>query len=148
VRLSKFLEKNPKRRLTMITLTIRSNQREEMIDVTDRIQDAISVMDFEDGICTIYCPHTTSGLTINEGADPMVCKDILDHLSKLVPQRGNYRHIEGNSDAHIKVAALGSSQAVLVNGGRLCLGTWQRIFFCEFDGPRTRNLWIQALGTK
>ncbi len=131
----------------MLTLSIRSSQRVEMIDVTDEIQNAISRADVVDGICTIYVPHTTSGLTINEGADPMVCKDIMDHLSKWAPHRGNYRHMEGNSDAHIKVAALGSSQTVLVTRRRLCLGQWQRIFLCEFDGPRTRNLWIQALGT-
>lgn len=131
----------------MLTLSISSRKRVEMIDVTGEIQDAISRTDVVDGICTIYVPHTTSGLTINEGADPMVCQDIMDHFSKWAPHRGNYHHMEGNADAHIKVAALGCSQTVLVNKGRLCLGQWQRIFLCEFDGPRTRNLWIQAMGT-
>lgn len=132
----------------MLTLSIQSSQRVEMIDITDDIQDAISRTDVVDGICTIYVPHTTSGLTINEGADPMVCKDIMDHLTQWAPHRGKYRHMEGNADAHIKVAALGSSQTVLINEGLLCLGRWQRIFLCEFDGPRTRNLWVKALGTK
>jgi secondary thiamine-phosphate synthase enzyme len=117
-----------------------------MIDVTSEVQAALSETSVSNGSCTVYVPHTTAGVTINEGADPMVCSDILAHLSKWAPQRGDYRHLEGNADAHIKVAMVGSSETILVEGGRLRLGTWQRIFLCEFDGPRTRSLWVQAIG--
>lgn len=131
----------------MRSLSIRSRQRVEMIDVTKQVQGALSEMQVREGICTVYVPHTTAAITINEGADPMVCEDIMAHLSQVVPAGGNYRHMEGNADAHIKVAAVGSSETLLVDGGRLRLGTWQRIFLCEFDGPRTRNLWVKAIGT-
>ncbi len=129
----------------MVSLSVRSHQRLEMIDVTDEVQKAVSEMGIEEGICTLYVPHTTAAVTVNEGADPAVCRDILETLSRWIPQRGDYRHTEGNADAHIKVALVGSSQNVLVTGGRLRLGTWQRIFLCEFDGPRTRSLWVKAI---
>jgi secondary thiamine-phosphate synthase enzyme len=130
----------------MVTLTVRSSKREEMLDVTGQVQKALDQSGILDGMCMVYVPHTTAALIINEGADPMVCRDIVDNLSRLVPRDGGYRHSEGNADAHIKVAALGTSQTVLVEGGRIRLGQWQRIFFCEFDGPRTRSLWVKVMG--
>jgi secondary thiamine-phosphate synthase enzyme len=130
----------------MVNLSIRSGKRVEMIDVTPEVQEALREMGVADGICTIYVPHTTAGVTINEGADPAVCQDIMEHFSQWAPHSGRYRHFEGNADAHIKVAAVGSSETVIVDGGRLRLGRWQRIFFCEFDGPRSRSLWVKALG--
>ncbi|HOO41266.1 MAG TPA: secondary thiamine-phosphate synthase enzyme YjbQ, partial [Syntrophales bacterium] len=96
------------------------------------------------GICQVYVPHTTSGITINENADPDVPRDILATLEKLVPLRGNYRHSEGNSDAHVKASLMGSSQTVFFENGTLILGTWQSLFFCEFDGPRTRSVYVQV----
>jgi len=129
----------------MVSLSVRSRQRLEMIDVTDQVQRAVSEMGVEEGLCTVYVPHTTAAVTVNEGADPAVCRDILESLSKWIPQRGDYHHTEGNADAHIKVALLGSSQTIMVTGGRLRLGTWQRVFLCEFDGPRSRSLWVKAI---
>jgi secondary thiamine-phosphate synthase enzyme len=132
----------------MVTLSVRSGQRVEMIDVTSRVQEKLGEMNVKDGLCTVYVPHTTAGVTINEGADPAVCQDIMEHFSQWAAQRGKYRHFEGNADAHIKVTAVGSSETVIVEGGRLRLGTWQRIFLCEFDGPRTRSLWVKAIEVK
>jgi secondary thiamine-phosphate synthase enzyme len=117
-----------------------------MIDITTQVQDVLQQSKVSDGLCVVYVPHTTAGVLINEGADPMVCRDIQEHLSRLIPAAGDYRHMEGNADSHIKVAAVGSSETLIVEGGRLRLGTWQRIFFCEFDGPRTRRVWVQLLG--
>jgi len=130
----------------MVTLSVRSGQRVQMIDITQQVQDALRDMGVNEGICAVYVPHTTAGVTINEGADPAVCQDIMAHFSEQVPHRGNYRHYEGNSDAHIKVVSVGSSETIVIQGGQLRLGTWQRIFFCEFDGPRTRSVWVKAVG--
>ena len=130
----------------MRTLSIQSGKRVEMIDITSRDQEALDESRIKEGLCAVYVPHTTAGITVNEGADPSVCVDIMDYLSRLVPERGNYRHFEGNSDAHIKTTIVGASETVLVEKGRLSLGRWQRIFFCEFDGPRSRNVWVMVLG--
>ena len=130
----------------MVTFSVKTRQRVEMVDVTDQLQRALAEAGLMDGLCAVYVPHTTACVTINEGADPIVCRDIMEHLSKMVPHRGDYRHTEGNADAHIKVAAVGSSQVIFVEGGKLCLGTWQRIFLCEFDGPRTRSVWVKGMG--
>ena len=97
------------------------------------------------GFVWCMCPHTTSGITINEGADPAVCSDIIKKLKQLVPPHDGYRHMEGNSDSHIKAAIMGSSVTVLVEGGRLVLGTWQKIFYCEFDGPRSRKFFVKMV---
>jgi secondary thiamine-phosphate synthase enzyme len=114
-----------------------------MVDITSSVQKEISKSGNADGICTVYVPHTTAGITINEGADPAVCKDILNKLNELVPADAGYRHMEGNADSHIKASLVGSSVSVLVEDGRLVLGTWQKIFFCEFDGPRSRRVYVQ-----
>jgi len=116
------------------------------IDITLQVQQLIARSGIREGVCTVYVPHTTAGLTINENADPTVPADILRELDKMVPWRDGYEHTEGNSAAHIKASLIGSSQSVLVVGGRLRLGTWQGIFLAEFDGPRTRDVWVKVLG--
>lgn len=130
----------------MEMITIRSSRRMEMMDITEKVAQVLAKAALASGACLVYVPHTTAGVTVNEGADPDVCNDILETLSKLVPRRGDYRHREGNSDSHILSSLVGSSQLIPVEAGRLLLGTWQKIFFCEFDGPRSRNIWIQLIG--
>lgn len=122
--------------------TIKTSKRNEFIDITARIQDLVE--DVSEGVATVFSPHTTTGITINENADPDVPRDILKKIETLVPQRDNYSHMEGNSDAHIKASLFGSSVRVIVKNGRLLLGTWQSIFFCEFDGPRNRMFYVQV----
>jgi secondary thiamine-phosphate synthase enzyme len=122
-------------------ITIKTSKRNEFIDITARIQDLVE--DVSEGVVTVFVPHTTTGITINENADPDVPRDILKKLGELIPQRDNYSHMEGNSDAHIKASLFGSSVRVIVKDSQLLLGTWQSIFFCEFDGPRTRKLYVQ-----
>jgi len=124
---------------------IKTNSREEMIDITSHVKESIKNSKINDGIAVIYVPHTTAGITINEGADPAVCEDIVLKLDELVPRSAHYRHLEGNADSHIKASLIGSSVTVIVEKGRVVLGTWQRIFFCEFDGPRTRKIWVKFL---
>lgn len=131
----------------METLQVQTHSREEMVDVTRAIRHLISENGWSDGALLLYCPHTTGAITVNEGADPDVVRDITVNMNKLVPYRGDYRHAEGNSDAHIKSSMFGCDQMVIVEGGNLQLGTWQKIYFCEFDGPRTRKLWVKWLGT-
>jgi secondary thiamine-phosphate synthase enzyme len=125
-------------------ITVKTSSRTEMVDITSAVQKEISHAGVEDGMCVVYVPHTTAGITINEGADPAVCHDILAKLSDLVPARAGYRHAEGNADSHIKASLMGSSVSVIIEKGRLLLGTWQKIFLCEFDGPRTRRVYIKA----
>ncbi len=120
-------------------LSLRTRGRNEFVDVTREVTDAVRTAGLAEGICTVYVPHTTAGITINENADPSVVHDMLAHLEKLVPEQGAYAHAEGNSDSHIKASMMGSSVTVPVTGGRLALGTWQGIYFCEFDGPRGRS---------
>ena len=121
--------------------TLQTSKRNEFIDITSRIQDVIE--EVSEGVITVYSPHTTTAVTINENADPDVPRDILKKLEELIPQRDNFSHVEGNSDAHIKASLFGSSVRVIVKDDKLLLGTWQSIFFCEFDGPRTRNFYLQ-----
>lgn len=121
--------------------TLQTSKRNEFIDITARIQDMIE--DVPEGVITVFSPHTTTAVTINENADPDVPRDILKKLEELIPQRDNFSHAEGNSDAHIKASLFGSSVRVIVKDDKLLLGTWQSIFFCEFDGPRTRNFYLQ-----
>jgi secondary thiamine-phosphate synthase enzyme len=128
------------------TLTIATRSRNEFVDITSQVQDVMRESGTSEGICTIYVPHTTAGLTINEGADPSVQRDILTHLEKIIPRDGDYRHLEGNSDAHIKASLMGSSQTVFVEEGQLVLGTWQAIYFAEFDGPRRRKVLVKVSG--
>ena len=127
------------------TISIRTSSRMEMLDITGMVQKEIKEADITDGLCICYVPHTTAGITINEGADPAVCQDIIEKLDELVPRAGRYRHLEGNADSHIKGTIVGSSVSIIVDKGRLVLGTWQRIFFCEFDGPRTRKIFIKVM---
>ncbi len=129
----------------MQTITINTQRRNELIDVTRRISDAVSQSGISDGRVVAFVPHTTAGITINENADPSVVHDILYSLEQLIPhsQRG-FQHSEGNSDAHIKASLIGSSVTVMVENSQLVLGTWQGIYFCEFDGPRTRRLIVKV----
>ena len=126
----------------MIELKIKSNKRNEMIDITNDIQDIIYREKLQNGYVVVYVPHTTAGITINEGADPSVQRDIIKTLNNLIPESGDYHHMEGNSDAHIKASILGSSVTVLVEDNNLKLGTWQHIFFYEGDGPRNRKVLV------
>jgi len=119
-------------------IRVSTKSRTELVDITSHVQDAVRESGVLDGICHVYVPHTTAGITINENADPSVRQDILMELNRMVPFEDNYKHLEGNAAAHIKASIVGSSETVLVEGGRLLLGTWQGIFFCEFDGPRNR----------
>jgi secondary thiamine-phosphate synthase enzyme len=129
----------------MEKLQIRTPDRVAMIDITHQVQQTVSNADFKDGLCFINIPHTTAGITINENADPDVERDIIMELNKIVPFQDNYRHMEGNSAAHIKSSLVGPTVSILVEEGRLQLGTWQGIYLCEFDGPRTRQVWIKLL---
>lgn len=119
---------------------LETSSRTEMVNITRQVASLVERSGVSQGICMVYVPHTTAGVTINEGADPAVVEDISSKLDDLVPWRGGYRHMEGNSAAHIKSSLLGSSVTVPIRGGRLRLGTWQAIFFCEFDGPRHRKV--------
>lgn len=127
----------------MIQLTIRTTAGTEMIDITDRVAAAVGESGIKNGFCRVFVPHTTAAVTINENADPDVPRDILAALDRIVPLSAGYRHAEGNAAAHIKASLFGASQTVLVENGRLVLGTWQSLFFCEFDGPRTRRVLVK-----
>ncbi len=130
---------------TMKTIAVSSKSRTEFVDITEEIRDAVEKSGVKDGVCTIFVPHTTAGVTINEGADPSVKRDIVTALNKLVPFEGDYKHSEGNSAAHIKATMVGASLTCLIDNGKLVLGTWQSIYFCEFDGPRTRKVYVKIL---
>lgn len=127
------------------TLTVTSHHREEVIDITAHVTEALRTLGVPEGVATLFCPHTTGALTIQEAADPDVARDLTATFSHLVPLRGDYRHAEGNSDAHVKAALVGCAQTFLVEAGRPRLGRWQGIFFCELDGPRQRQLWLKVL---
>jgi secondary thiamine-phosphate synthase enzyme len=116
-----------------------------MVDVTTQVADAVQRLGVQYGVVMVQSPHTTAGVTINEGADPDVCSDILGFLGEAVPRRAEYRHAEGNSDAHIKTTLVGTTTLIPVAEGHVALGRWQRIFFCEFDGPRARRVFVRAL---
>lgn len=126
--------------MSLITLSVRTQSHMEMIDITTTVEDLIHENSITDGFCYLFNPHTTAALTINEGADPDVQHDILNGLREIVPLQYNYRHREGNSPSHIMASLVGPSLTIAIDNGRLLLGTWQRIFFCEFDGPRTRSV--------
>jgi len=125
-------------------INIRTEYRSEMVDITALVQKEVTESGVADGVCIVYVPHTTAGVTINEGADPDVCRDIITKLNEMVPADAGYRHMEGNSDGHIKASLVGSSVSIIVEKRRLVLGTWQKIFFCEFDGPRSRRVYVKA----
>jgi len=125
-------------------IRISTTSRTELLDITGEVQKAVAESGVRDGVCHVYVPHTTAGITINENADPSVRQDILAELNKIVPLQDNYKHLEGNAAAHIKASLVGSSVAILVEAGKLALGTWQGIFFCEFDGPRSRRVFARV----
>ncbi|WP_286974587.1 secondary thiamine-phosphate synthase enzyme YjbQ [Acetomicrobium sp. UBA5826] len=122
--------------------TLRTKAREELIDITRTVEEDVSFSGIKEGLCVVYVPHTTAAVTINEDADPSVREDILRQLKNLAPRKGEYSHLEGNSDAHIKSSLIGASQVIPIHDGRLMLGTWQGVFFCEFDGPRDRRFYV------
>lgn len=127
-------------------LTVKTHKRSELIDITPSVRKLVANSNVKEGVCFLYVPHTTAGVTINEGADPEVVTDLMNKLNDLVPLNGGYLHSEGNSDAHIKASLIGASASVIVEKGALILGTWQSIFFCEFDGPRERKVVVNILG--
>jgi secondary thiamine-phosphate synthase enzyme len=129
----------------MIEIPVKTSKRNQFIDLTQEIQNAVEKSGVNIGLCVVYCPHTTAAVTINENADSSVQTDIVGKLSKLVPEGEGYSHAEGNSDSHIKSAIIGNSRIVLVQGKKLVLGNWEGIFFCEFDGPRERKLIVSVL---
>jgi secondary thiamine-phosphate synthase enzyme len=129
----------------MEKISIKTAKRIDLIDITGQIQNTVSKSKVKDGICFVFCPHTTAGLTINENADPQVKRDIINTLDKLVPENAGYSHSEGNADSHIKSSLLGSSLTIFIEDGQLAFGTWQGIYFCEGDGPRSREVWVKIL---
>jgi secondary thiamine-phosphate synthase enzyme len=129
------------------TFQVRTSKKTEFIDITRSVHEAVKKKGVEEGICFIFIPHTTAAVTINENADPSVSQDILMELNRVVPFQDRYQHLEGNSPAHIKASLIGCSQTVLVESGKLVLGTWQGIFFCEFDGPRNRKVHVKVMKT-
>jgi secondary thiamine-phosphate synthase enzyme len=127
------------------TLSVRTNRRTEMVDITGQIQGLLRLSGVTEGVCHIFAAHTTAGLTINENADPSVQADILMVLNRIISEKEAYRHLEGNSPAHIKASLMGAQLTVLVSNGSLVLGTWQGVFLCEFDGPRTRKVHLKIM---
>ena len=129
----------------MIKLSISTHARTEMISIESQIQKAVDESGIKDGLCCVYVPHTTAAVTINEGADPSVVDDMLKELNRIVPFENNYSHMEGNSAAHIKTTLVGPQVTIIIEDGKLQLGTWQSVFFCEFDGPRNRHVMIKIV---
>jgi secondary thiamine-phosphate synthase enzyme len=125
-------------------LSLSTDHREQMVDITDLVAAAASELEGAEAV-VVHVPHTTAAVTINEGYDPAVAQDVLGVLGRLVPHDGGYRHAEGNSDSHTKAIMVGSTQLIPLDDGQLALGRWQRVFFCEFDGPRSRELWVSPL---
>ena len=123
-----------------VSFQVTTNRRSQLVDITERVAEAVSKSGVSDGLCCVFVPHTTAGVTINEGADPAVASDVVSHLGELVPKEAAFEHEEGNSDSHIKTVLVGPSCAAPVRAGKLGLGTWQAIFLCEWDGPRTRRV--------
>lgn len=130
----------------MQTIAVRSTTREEFVDITRDVDRAVQASGMREGWVLVYCPHTTAGVCVNENADPDVPADVIGALGRTFPVKGPWRHVEGNADAHTKAVLVGESVSVPVTGGSLALGTWQGIFFCEFDGPRHRSVLVSAMG--
>jgi secondary thiamine-phosphate synthase enzyme len=130
----------------MKTLQIKSRKQVEMIDITRDVCNAVQMHVATDGQAVVFTPHTTSAITINENADPDVCRDMTMEINQIVPMEDGYRHLEGNSAAHIKSSLFGASETLIINNGQIVLGTWQGVYFCEFDGPRQRQVHIKVLG--
>ena len=129
----------------MQTLSVKTDRRTQLVDVTAQVQKAVTASGVVSGICYLYVPHTTAAITVNECADPDVARDVEGALDRLIAKTGPYRHSEGNSDSHVKAVLVGTSQIVLVEGGKLVLGRWQGVFFCELDGPRDRRLQVKVV---
>lgn len=127
------------------TIEVVTHKRQEFVDITGRVQSAVGEAGVSEGVAYLYCPHTTAGICINENYDPTVVEDVLNKLEELVPVSGAYRHAEGNAAAHIKSCLIGVTHSILVSGGKVVLGTWQGIFFCEFDGPRRRKVLVKVI---
>lgn len=125
-------------------ISVKTNQQVEFVKITSQVQRLVDESGIKEGACHVYVPHTTAGVTINEGADPDVVRDMIMELNKIVPFEDGYRHAEGNSAAHIKTSMMGTAATVLIQNGKLLLGTWQAIFLCEFDGPRTRRVQVSV----
>lgn len=130
----------------MDIIEIRTRAKEEFVDLTAEVGRVVAASGVTSGVCVVAVPHTTAGITVNENADPDVRADLLMTLRRIVPDTLPYAHAEGNSPAHVKAALVGSSVSLIVEGGRLRLGTWQGVFFCEFDGPRPRKVWVKVIG--
>ncbi len=130
----------------MQRITVSTRRREELVDITSTVEKAVGKTGILSGLCVLYCPHTTAAITVNEGADPAVAEDMVMGLRRLIPRDWDFSHMEGNSDAHLKASLIGPSETIIVDGGKLVLGTWQRVFFCEFDGPRSRVFFMKVLG--
>lgn len=129
----------------MDAFPVKTTERNQLIDITDRVRQCVTDAGVEDGLVCIFVPHTTAGVTINENADPDVAHDVLGTLTKVIPDQADYRHTEGNSDSHVKSSLIAASTIVIVENGRLQLGTWQAIYFAEFDGPRNRQCWVKVV---
>ena len=129
----------------MKIISVSTHKRCEFIDITSQVDQIVKSGEITSGICLIFCPHTTAGLTINENADPAVKGDMIDHLAKVIPQNKSFTHLEGNSDSHIKGSVLGSSLSVIIENKKLVLGTWQGVYLCEFDGPRQRQVYVKIV---
>jgi secondary thiamine-phosphate synthase enzyme len=130
----------------MQILRVKTNRRTQLVDVTQEIERAVVESGTKEGVCYVYVPHTTAAVTINEHADPDVASDLEGVFDRLVPHKGSYRHAGGNTDSHAKAVLVGASQVIFIERGKLALGTWQGVFFCEFDGPRERKLWVKVIG--
>jgi secondary thiamine-phosphate synthase enzyme len=130
----------------MKELKVSTNSRDEFIDITARVREAVTESGVKDGFCRVFVPHTTAAVTINEGADPAVTRDIIMELDKIIPWEDGYRHAEGNSAAHVKATLVGASETIMISDGSLVLGTWQAIYLCEFDGPRSRKVYVECSG--
>ena len=130
----------------LVKLSVSTSQHTQMVDITHLVQKAVADSGIREGICTVFIPHTTAAVTINENADPDVVRDFTTEIDKIVPWEDGYRHMEGNSAAHLKASMIGCSQQIIIEEGRLLLGTWQGIWFCEYDGPRRRSVYVKLMG--
>ena len=132
----------------LIKGNVNTTAHTQMVDITDMIRKAVADSGVMEGICTVFVPHTTAAVTINENADPDVVRDFIAEINKIVPWEDDYRHMEGNSAAHLKASMIGFSEQIIIDGGRLVLGTWQGIWFCEYDGPRRRSVYVKLMGDR